>query len=167
MYPEIYNLTKFRNKDSSKKPFREDRFRCLQCSAEVYTQPLISGVQNRNHCPYCLSSCHVDYVRAGDRLSACKAIMQPIGLTVKPTHNKYNRSASGELMLIHRCRACGKLSINRLAADDLASMLMDIFYISLRLQSTQLQELEQNGIRLLSESDSWLVERQLEGITSQ
>ena len=51
----------------------EKGFRCEHCGAYVYTLPMIAGVNNRNHCPFCLWSRHVDYLKPGDRMSACKA----------------------------------------------------------------------------------------------
>ena len=59
------------------------------CHVIVSSAHLLSGVNNRNHCPYCLWSCHLDLYTAGDRLSACKAPMKPIGLTMKRSRNKY------------------------------------------------------------------------------
>jgi transcription elongation factor Elf1 len=73
----------------------EKGFRCEYCGAYVYTLPMIAGVNNRNHCPFCLWSRHVDYLKPGDRMSACRAAMQPIGLTVKQTHDKYTRVKTG------------------------------------------------------------------------
>ncbi len=75
-------------------------------------------------------------------MSACKAIMQPIGLTVKRGRNKYGEGMFGELMLIHRCSECGKLSINRIAADDQTERLMEIFFSSLGLDSSTQHQLE-------------------------
>jgi hypothetical protein len=144
-----------------------DIFTCKQCQGTVYTHPIISGVQNRNHCPYCLWSRHVDWMRAGDRLSACKAIMQPIGLTVKQNRNRYAAGWTGELMLVHCCSECGKLSINRIAGDDQAERLMEIFHASLGLEQTTRHNLKENGIRLLDGQTAWLVERQLIGIRQQ
>ncbi len=161
MYPEIYNPCKNKPGGRIKNPFREDRFRCIHCGAEVYTLPMLSGVQNRNHCPYCLSSRHVDHLQAGDRLSACKAIMQPVGLAMKPGRNKYRSQATGELMVIHRCSECGKLSINRLAADDRADRLMDIYHRSAGAEISLLRQLELDGIRMLTGEDLWLVKGQL------
>jgi hypothetical protein len=46
-------------------------FKCGHCHAFVSMEPILSGVQNRNHCPYCLWSRHLDLYEAGDRLSAC------------------------------------------------------------------------------------------------
>ena len=164
MYPGIYNPSKHQHQTRWKKRPLENAFRCLHCEASVHTQPVISGVQNRNHCPYCLCSRHVDLVEAGDRMSACKAIMQPLGLTVKPGRNKYGQTTCGELMLIHRCNACGKLSINRLAADDLVERLLEIYFISLGLDTSTRRELLLRGIYILEHEDSYLVTSQLQGV---
>lgn len=142
----------------------ENGFTCQHCGAYVYTLSMGSGVQNRNHCPFCLWSRHVDHFQAGDRLSACRAVMQPIGLTVKPTRNKYARQNAGELMLIHRCSDCGKLSINRIAADDLAEELAGIYHASLNLDETTRHHLERAGIYPLIDGDKTMVLSQLYGL---
>jgi hypothetical protein len=141
----------------------EESFICKLCKSQVYIQPMISGVQNRNHCPYCLWSRHMDYILPGDRMSACKAGMQPIGLTVKRRQNKYGRGTYGELMLIHRCNDCGKLSVNRIAADDQAERLMEIYQDSLSLDIDTRGQLEAIGIHLLLANDAMLVVSQLWG----
>jgi len=101
-------------------------FLCKHCLTYVCAATLLSGVQNRNHCPYCLWSRHLDLWAAGDRLAACKALMRPVGLTVKTTHKKYGTN-QGELMLIHACTDCGRLSFNRIAADDDPHKLWGLF----------------------------------------
>ncbi len=106
-------------------------FRCAHCRAIVSCAHLLSGVNNRNHCPYCLWSCHLDLYVAGDRLCACKAPMRPIGLTMKKGRNKYQREPRGELMLIHECVECRTLSINRIAADDDSETVISVFQQSL------------------------------------
>src|SRR5512146_1804775 len=108
-------------------------FRCAHCHMLVSSAHQLSGVNNRNHCPYCLWSCHLDLFAAGDRLSACKAPMKPIGLTMKRGRNKYQREARGELMLIHECIECRTLSINRIAADDDSETVMAVFRESFAL----------------------------------
>ncbi len=139
-------------------------FQCRHCQAYVYALPTFSGVQNRNHCPFCLRSRHVDHTQPGDRMSPCKAIMQPIGLTVKQGRNKYANGGYGELMLIHRCSECGKLSINRIAADDWPDRLMETFCASSELEMYVLKQIEASGIRLLQEQDLNLVISQIHGI---
>lgn len=163
MYPRIYSP--FKNGQLERLALRpvEDGFICRNCQAFVSAHPLFSGVHNRNHCPYCLWSRHVDWQRAGDRLSACKASMEPIGLTVKQRQKKYASGSSGELMLIHRCNDCGRISINRIAADDLSVKLWEIFNASTGLDSVTRIHLEECGIWLLQRSDYRLVSRQLSG----
>ena len=167
MYRAIYNPAQTHLPERWKKHVFEDVFKCLSCGAGVYTQPWLSGVQNRNHCPFCLSSRHLDHAQPGDRLSACKALMQPIGLTMKRCRNKYGKLLTGELMLIHQCGDCGKLSINRIAADDMLDRLMEIFNASMSLKESQLTQLEASGIQPLTGEDAWMVELQLLGITQQ
>lgn len=98
-------------------------------------------------------------------MSACKAIMEPIGLSVKQRQKKYASRGTGELMLIHRCRDCCKVSINRIAADDLTDRLLDIFYKSFELDVFTQQHLKNSGIRLLQGEDHNLVATQLHGMT--
>lgn len=129
--------------DRQVKPTREDLFRCLNCSLLVTAEKELSGVNNRNHCPNCLCSKHVDLHKAGDRKALCHARMRPIGLTVKHTGKKYGNAAQGELMIIHRCSGCGKISINRIAADDAAGALLALYKRSQGMESEQLQQLQQ------------------------
>ena len=82
-------------------------FTCGQCGRAV--GPLPSGGHNRNHCPYCLYSRHVDAERSGDRASACKGMMEPIGVFERP---------NGEEVIVHRCVRCGFERFNRVGADD-------------------------------------------------
>lgn len=92
----------------------DETFICKVCGKEVV--PEGAGSDHRNHCPNCLSSIHVDE-EPGDRASECEGVMEPIGVWVKN---------NGEWCLIHRCKRCGKLSSNRIAADDNPALLMSI-----------------------------------------
>jgi hypothetical protein len=141
----------------------EKGFTCVQCGFSVTTNREQSGVNNRNHCPRCLWSRHVDEMKAGDRKSECKSRMQPLGLTLKQSPKRYNREAQGELMLIHRCTGCGKLSINRIAADDDAAMIYQVFNSSVNLTLKWKELLKNEGIRLLSTADLTIVYSQLFG----
>lgn len=67
-----------------------------------------AGTANRNHCPVCLWSRHVD-LRTGDRMSVCRGMMEPVGIWVK---------RDGEWSLLHRCTNCGMIRANRIAGDD-------------------------------------------------
>lgn len=138
-------------------------FRCAHCHAQVASAHMFSGVNNRNHCPYCLWSCHLDLFVAGDRLSACKAPMKPIGLTMKPGRNKYRREARGELMLIHQCIECKILSINRIAADDDSQTVLSVFRESFTLDHQTQVVCQQNGIAVLNGSHAEIIQVQLYG----
>ena len=138
-------------------------FKCAHCLAIVSSAHLLSGVNNRNHCPYCLWSCHLDLYVAGDRLSACKAPMKPIGLTMKKSRNKYQRDSRGELMLIHECIECNSLSINRIAADDDSGTVMAVFEASVASAHELAARCQEYGIVILRAEDRPLVHAQLFG----
>ncbi len=91
-----------------------DNFICKVCGAAVFPEGAGSG--HRNHCPNCLSSLHVDD-EPGDRAADCGGIMDPVAVWVRK---------NGEWAMIHRCRRCGRLSSNRIAADDNPIKLMSI-----------------------------------------
>lgn len=138
-------------------------FKCARCRNIVSAAHLLSGVNNRNHCPYCLWSCHLDLFSAGDRLSACRGQMKPIGLTMKKGRNKYRRESRGELMLIHKCTECESLSINRIAADDNSESIMDVFNESL-FDGYQIRaRCEPHGILILDALHKQMVVTQLCG----
>ncbi|HLB51456.1 hypothetical protein A3F07_02865 [candidate division WWE3 bacterium RIFCSPHIGHO2_12_FULL_38_15] len=95
-------------------------FECRNCHKSV--KYAAWGTKNRNHCPYCLFSLHVDLNR-GDRMSPCGGLMKPVGKIQRP---------DGEEMLVHKCEFCGIVRKNRIAGDDLAEIveilpLMDYF----------------------------------------
>jgi hypothetical protein len=138
-------------------------FVCLACHNFVSAETMLSGVHNRNHCPYCLSSRHLDLYEAGDRLSACKARMRPMALTLKKTGKKYNQTNQGEMMLIHLCDECGKLSINRIAADDDIETVLEIFEGSRKLDVEMKSLLTRAEITILEGADSRLVRERLLG----
>jgi len=134
-------------------------FRCIHCRTIVSADVALSGVQNRNHCPYCLWSRHLDLRVAGDRLCACKGAMKPVGLTLKRRNKKYARLCQGELMLVHQCSECLRLSINRIAADDIADTIYEVYRGSLRRERPPLGE----EIELLRDEDDLLVRARLFG----
>ena len=138
-------------------------FICKHCGAFVSALSVASGVINRNHCPFCLYSRHVDLFKAGDRLCACKELMAPVGLTLKKSRDKYTRHPQGELMLVHRCQACGDLSINRIAADD--DPLKILALVEQKPADTdQLQRTcQEQGICLLANTDRAILQTRLFG----
>lgn len=89
-------------------------FTCKVCGSLV--MPDGAGSRHRNHCSKCLSSIHVD-IEPGDRAPMCKGIMESISVWVRK---------GGEWAIIHRCKICGELSSNRIAADDNPLLLMSI-----------------------------------------
>ena len=134
-------------------------FRCVNCGTLVPAAFVVAGVRNRNHCPYCLWSRHLDWREAGDRLSACRAPMRPVGLTTKERRNKYARERDGEVMLVHHCTRCGAIDINRVAADDDTLGLIEVFESSQEFAHDYHFPLREAGITLVD--DLKLVERRL------
>ncbi len=109
-----------------------ESFTCRVCGTPVIPEGAGSG--HRNHCPNCLSSLHVDN-EPGDRASLCKGVMEPIGVWVRK---------NGEWALIHRCRSCGTLSSNRVAADDNPTLLLSIAVKPLALPPFPLDTIGKN-----------------------
>ncbi|MBN2101033.1 RNHCP domain-containing protein [Candidatus Dojkabacteria bacterium] len=96
------------------KPSRVTSFVCRNCGKKV---PIDApGTQNRNHCPFCLYSRHVD-IGIGDRKSNCRGMMKPVGVY---------RKKDGELMIVHQCQSCGYVSKNRVAGDDNDELLKEL-----------------------------------------
>jgi hypothetical protein len=72
------------------------------------------GTAHRNHCTNCLWSRHLDD-SPGDRAADCGSLMEPIAITVR---------GDGEWVIVHRCRGCAELHLNRTAGDDNPLMLL-------------------------------------------
>ena len=111
------------NRENKRKTFEKgyykthackDTFTCKVCGR--LCTPQNAGSDHRNHCPNCLSSLHVD-IEPGNRASDCGGIMEPVAVWVR---------RGGEWAIIHRCKRCGALSSNRVAADDNPMKLMSI-----------------------------------------
>jgi len=145
------------------KKHRESGFTCIQCGFPVSVERELSGVNNRNHCPRCLYSRHVDELKAGDRKADCMSRMEPVGLTIKQTHKRYGPPEQGELMLIHICKGCGKISINRIAADDDAAFIYKLFKNSADAPADWKADLLAQGIRPLGLDDLTAVYSRLFG----
>jgi hypothetical protein len=116
---------------------RADSFKCVHCKIEVPTKAVSTA--HRNHCPLCLWSRHVD-VCVGDRKSICLSSMEPIGLTIKRD--------GGELMIVHVCKGCGKISKNRISADDNDHAILNLFKTSLNISGGLRKRLSDNGINI-------------------
>ena len=83
-----------------------ESFICEHCWKQAEKHPEWSA---RNHCPFCLSSKHMDETLPWDRKSDCHWIMLPIDIDYKK--NKGN-------MIKHKCEKCWKAILNKIAHDD-------------------------------------------------
>lgn len=92
----------------------DDSFTCKLCGRLVV--PEGAGSKHRNHCPNCLCRVHLD-IEPGDREADCGGVMEPVAVWVRKNN---------EWAIVHRCRICGALSSNRIAADDNPIKLMSI-----------------------------------------
>lgn len=110
-------------------------FTCKVCGWAV--GPARAGTEHRNHCPNCLSSLHVD-ISPGDRSADCGGVMEPIAVWVRK---------GGEWAIIHRCKRCGALSSNRIAADDDPVKLMSLAVRPLAMPPFPLELMERMGER--------------------
>jgi hypothetical protein len=128
----------------------KEGFVCKNCGLKVNVQGNI-GTSNRNHCPNCCFSLHLDDSK-GDRNSTCGGLMEPIGLSFK---------ANEEISLVHFCEKCGKVSKNRIAADDNSKTLLEIFYNSFSLPEELQKKLTENQIALINKSEEEKMKHQL------
>jgi len=129
------------------------KFICCECGNEVVFSANI-GTAHRNHCPRCLASCHLDKKFSGDRIADCGGCMRAIGLTFKEEGvDKYHNKKEGELMIIHECIICGKISINRLASDDDEAKILFLFHSSFSLNEKTKQKISHEGIKIASLKD--------------
>ena len=128
------------NRENKRRSYEKGYYKTHTCTesftCKVCGRPVVSagaGSGHRNHCPNCLSSLHVDN-EPGDRESDCGGIMEPVAVWVRK---------NGEWAVIHRCRRCGALSSNRVAADDNPMKLMSIAMKPLCLPPFPLERLEE------------------------
>ncbi len=109
----------------------DEVFTCRQCGRLV--TPDGAGTQHRNHCPNCLTSLHVDDA-PGDRAADCGGRMEAVAVWVKK---------NGEWAIVHRCARCGKISANRVAADDNPMKLMSLALTPLGQPPFPLERIEE------------------------
>ena len=95
-------------------PSPDAAFICEHCNQCV--PGAAPGTEHRNHCPHCLWSLHVD-MSTGDRRAGCKGHMEPIAIWVR---------SAGEWAIVHRCRQCNVMRINRIAGDDSELVLLSL-----------------------------------------
>jgi hypothetical protein len=152
-YSDSYFNNEKRKEKEWKKEHTAGGFKCAHCKQWVVINSSM-GTLNRNHCNSCLWSKHVDEQK-GDRKSGCNSGMRPIGLTFK--HEGWGRQ--GEIMVIHECSLCTKISINRIASDDMNDGILALFEASLTLKNRFTKE----DIYVLQEEDRHEVRVQLFG----
>ncbi len=66
-------------------------------------------------------------------------------------------------MLVHRCVECGKASLNRIAADDHAETIYEVYLICLEMDPQTKARLVNEGIEVLETVDMDTVQAQLFG----
>ncbi|MDO5634981.1 MAG: RNHCP domain-containing protein [Micrococcus sp.] len=79
-------------------------FDCAACGRGVVA---LTNGSYRNHCPFCLSSLHVDET-PGDRASTCHGIMDAVAV---------DYSGKKGFQLVHECRRCGHRQRNKVAEN--------------------------------------------------
>ncbi len=84
-------------------------FECAVCKKHVMR--LQNGTYS-NHCPFCLSSLHVDDMIPGDRKSACRGVMMACRI-------KFNGKKGWQL--VHKCIRCWAEKSNKIAEGDVQS----------------------------------------------
>jgi hypothetical protein len=80
--------------------------------------------------------------------------MKPIGLSFKNLRqNPYTGRISGELMIVHQCLSCGKISSNRIAGDDNPIQVASLVGETNKLSKETTNRLANLGIKLLTPKD--------------
>lgn len=128
------------NRENRKRSFEKGYYKTHGCN-ETFTckicdrlvVPTGAGSEHRNHCPNCLASLHVDN-EPGDRAAECGGVMEPIAVWIRK---------NGEWAIIHRCRRCGALRSNRIAADDNPMKLMALAMKPIALPPFPLEKIEE------------------------
>lgn len=89
----------------------DEDFICENCGYEVKKLNYTA----RDHCPNCLYSKHLD-INPGDRLNACKGLLEPIKLEkFKDTYK-----------IIYKCKKCGEFHKNKMANDDNMDLIIKL-----------------------------------------
>lgn len=90
----------------------DEKFICEVCNKNVSAL----GYTARDHCPYCLSSKHVD-INPGDRAAICHGILEPIGI---------ENAKKGQYKIVYKCNKCGEVKRNIMAHDDNMDLIIKI-----------------------------------------
>ena len=89
----------------------DESFFCDVCGKNVEKL----GYTARDHCPYCLSSKHVD-INPGDRMEDCHGILKPIA--IEKVKDSYK--------IVYRCEKCNKIRKNIMASNDNMDLIIEI-----------------------------------------
>ncbi len=80
--------------------------------------------------------------------------MKAVALAFKKEgFDKYGNEREGELMLVHECSVCGRISINRLASDDDEAAILSLFDSSLSLPDALGKKILEEGISIIGKAD--------------
>ncbi len=90
----------------------DEDFNCNVCGKKVTKL----GYTARDHCPYCLSSIHVDN-NPGDRECSCHGLMNVIN---------FEKGKKDDIKLVYQCSKCGMVKKNKMAKDDNLDILLEI-----------------------------------------
>ncbi len=100
----------------------DESFICENCGKKVEKL----GYTARDHCPYCLTSKHVD-VNPGDRSSECHGILIPIAIDKK----------KDRFQIVYQCKKCMQIKRNIVADDDNMNLILDIMSNPIDLKKKQ------------------------------
>lgn len=66
-------------------------------------------------------------------------------------------------MVVHLCSFCGKISTNRLAADDVTDVVLELFEKTINSSEEINEKTKEEGLKLLEKKDEKEVKTQLFG----
>ena len=90
--------------------------------------------------------------------------MKPIGLMFKLSEvNPFSGRANGDLMVVHECVHCGKISANRISGDDCTHIILNVLEGSLSISDSKRAALLHRGISMLTLVDMYEVKVALYG----
>ena len=77
--------------------------------------------------------------------------MRPVSLAFKNYEvNPFTSRGSGELMIVHQCLSCGKISPNRIAGDDNEYQILSILEDSFNLDTSLINKIKYLGISIIT-----------------
>ena len=85
----------------------DSAFTCTHCGKEV----LPNEVTSRDHCPFCLTSLHVDLL-PGDRKNPCRGELVPVRSEPHPKKG---------FVIYYKCKKCGEKVSNKAAMTGVQS----------------------------------------------